>query len=405
MGVLADQERTLIKSLLPLRRQRMSASPFAFFRGSAVIMAADLATVPVTGLRVQACGDAHIGNFGMYGTPERNVVFDLNDFDETLPGPWEWDVLRMATSLVLAARDLGLADAAGGESVYGGVQAYRQAMLEYAAASPLTVWYDRIDLKRAVLTLPLPRRGVRRTLSKARKRTAEQLLPKLTGGSQPHFVDSPPTFQRIGLDSQTAEQARRVLKLYGKSLAPHLRRLFERFHLHDVAMKVVGIASVGTQCLVALLLSEGGAPLLLQLKEARASILERYVGRSVYRNHGERIGQGQRLMQAASDIFLGWTATAGHDFYVRQLRDMKLAVHLQSVNAAQLSQYAKTCGRTLARPHARSGDPGALAAYLGRGDAFEGAVVRFAQTYANLVDSDYDEFVRRARPDPPPGSQ
>jgi uncharacterized protein (DUF2252 family) len=190
-----------------------------------------------------------------------------------------------------------------------------------------------------------------------------------------------------------------VLKLYGKSLAPHVRRLFERFHLHDVATKVVGIGSVGTLCMVVLLLSDGGAPLLLQLKEARASILEPYAGKSVYRNHGERVVQGQRLMQAASDIFLGWTAIGGRDFYVRQLRDMKLAVDLRSIDAARLSRYAKTCGRTLARAHARSGDPGGLAAYLGRSDAFEGAVVRFAHAYADQVERDYDEFVRRVKPD------
>ena len=405
MGVLVDQERGLIKSLLPLRHHRMSASAFAFYRGSAAVMAADLAGLPATGLRVQVCGDAHVANFGMYGTPERNVVFDLNDFDETLSGPWEWDVLRMAASLVLAARDRNFSKATSSESVYGGVQAYRTAMLEFAAESPLAVWYERIDLEKAVLAAPSAERVLRRTFSKAKKRTAEHLLPKLTGGSQPHFVDAPPAFRRIDLDSGTAERARRVLKLYGGSLTPHVRRLFERFRLHDVAMKAVGIGSVGTQCMIALLLSEGGAPLLLQLKEAQASILERYIGKSAYRNHGERIVQGQRLMQAASDIFLGWTTIDGHDFYVRQLRDMKLGVDFPSITAAQLPQYAGACGWTLARAHARSGDPGALAGYLGRSDAFEEAVVRFAHAYADLAESDYDEFVRRVKPDPSAGLQ
>jgi uncharacterized protein (DUF2252 family) len=221
----------------------------------------------------------------------------------------------------------------------------------------------------------------------------------LTGGSRPHFVDAARAFERIDLDSGTAEQARRVLTLYGRSLTPHLRRLFERFAFHDVAMKAVGIGSVGTQCMIALLLSEDGSPLLLQLKEARASILERYIEKSAYRNHGERIVQGQRLMQAASDIFLGWTTIDGHDFYVRQLRDMKLGVDFPSITAAQLPQYAGACGWTLARAHARSGDPGALAGYLGRSDAFEEAVVRFAHAYADLAENDYDEFVRRVKPD------
>ena len=399
MGVLVDQERGLIKSLLPLRHHRVSASAFAFYRGSAAVMAADLVGLPATGLRVQVCGDAHAANFGMYGTPERSVVFDLNDFDETLPGPWEWDVLRMAAGLVLAARDRNFSKAISSESVYGGVQAYRTAMLQFAAESPLAVWYERIDLEKAVLAAPWAERGLRRTFSKAKKRTAEHLLPKLTGGSQPHFVDTP-AFRRIDLDSGTAEGARRVLKLYGRSLAPHVRRLFERFTLHDVAMKAVGIGSVGAQCIIALLLSEGGAPLLLQLKQARASILERYAGKSPYRNHGERVVQGQRLMQAASDIFLGWTTIDGHDFYVRQHRDMKLGVDFRSIAAAHLLRYAGACGWTLARAHARSGDPCALAGYLGRSDAFERAVVRFAHAYADLAESDYDEFVRRVKADP-----
>ena len=398
MGVLVNQERTLIKSLLPLRHQRMSASPFAFYRGSAAVMAADLADVPVTGLRVQVCGDAHVANFGIYGTPERNVVFDLNDFDETILGPWEWDVVRMAASLVLAARDRNFSNATSSESVYGGVQAYRTAMLEFAAESPLAVWYERIDLEKAILAAPSEEPGLRRRFSKAKKRTAEHLLPKLTGGSQPHFVDSPPAFRRIDLDSGTAEEARRLLKLYGRSLAPHVRRLFERFHLHDVATKAVGIGSVGTLCMIALLLSEGGAPLLLQLKEAQASVLERYAGKSTYRNHGERVVQGQRLMQAASDIFLGWfRCRSGHDFYVRQLRDMKYSFPVDGYKALQLERYAEVCGWTLARAHAKSGDAATIAGYLGGGDNFESALGKFALAYADQTEQDHAALAEAAR--------
>jgi uncharacterized protein (DUF2252 family) len=398
LRLLADQERHRIPELLPLRHERMLASPFAFYRGTAVIMAADLASVPVTGLNVQACGDAHILNFGAYATPERNVVFDVNDFDETLPGPWEWDVLRVAASIVLAARDRAFSTSLATGAVLEGVGAYRKTMVRLAAAPVLAVWYHRIDMSHVIRgATPPARRALRSALVRAGKRTAEHLLPRLTRGPGMHFIDEPPTFARVGLEGADADHTRAVLGGYRDTLAPPVRILLDRFELHDIAYKVVGVGSVGTECLVALLLTEHGEPLFLQLKEAQPSVLDPYVGASRFKNNGERVVHGQRMMQTASDIFLGWTASEGKDFYVRQLRDMKMSVDLTEISSADLVQYAQLCGWTLARAHARSGDPEAIARYMGKSARFEKSVAAFAQTYADLAEADYALFARSQR--------
>jgi uncharacterized protein (DUF2252 family) len=398
LGLLAEQERHRIPELLPLRHARMLASPFAFYRGTAVIMAADLASLPVTGLGVQACGDAHIQNFGAFATPERNVVFDVNDFDETLPGPWEWDVLRMAGSIVLAARDRAFSSRLAECAVLDGIGAYRKTMVRLAAAPVLAVWYHRVDMSDVIRgARPPARRALGRALARAGKRTAENLLPRLTHGADVHFIDDPPTFARVGLEGASADQTRAVLDAYRDTLAPPVRILFDRFELHDIAHKVVGVGSVGTVCLVALLLTQRGEPLFLQVKEAQASVLEPYVGRSHFKNNGERVVHGQRIMQTASDIFLGWTEIEGTDYYVRQLRDMKMSVSLTTISPIDLTQYAQLCGWTLARAHARSGDPLAIAQYMGKSTTFERSVARFAQTYADVAAADYALFARSQR--------
>jgi len=397
LGLLAEQEKSRIAELLPLRHERMAASPFAFYRGAAVVMAADLATLPVTGLRVQVCGDAHIANFGGFGTPERDIIFDVNDFDETLPGWWEWDVLRMAASVVLAARTLGFSTPTAKRAVREGVRTYRRGMLRFATLSPVNVWYERIELRELTRqATPAQRRDLRRHLKQSEASTARRLLPKLTAGEQPRFVDESQTFRRIGLEGDVAVNARTVLKKYRESLLPHVRTLIDRFTLRDMAQKVVGVGSVGTLCLVALFMTEKNDPLILQLKEADASVLESHLGRSPFKNHGERVVHGQHLMQAASDIFLGWTTSEGKDFYVRQLRDMKISIDLTSMLPDQLVRYARFCGWTLARAHARSGDPCAIAAYLGESDRFETSVGRFARTYADVTEGDYNLFVKKA---------
>jgi uncharacterized protein (DUF2252 family) len=380
-AVLARQERTRLPELLPIRHARMRVSPFGFYRGATAIMVADLATLPLTGLRVQACGDAHLLNFGAYALPERNLVFDVNDFDETLEGPWEWDVLRLATSVELVARGSAFGKVRANEAVLATVEAYREAMARFAAVSPLDVWYAHIQLQNA----PAP----------ATPRAAEQLMPKLTANDRPRFVDQPPLFTCIALDGAESRTAKDILATYRETLPSHVQVLLDRFQLHDLAQKVVGVGSVGTRCFVALLLTDRGESLLLQLKEADASVLEPFAGASRYTHHGRRVVEGQHLVQAASDIFLGWTTSEGVDYYVRQLRDMKTTAPVARMAPRELIRYARSCAWTLAHAHARSGDPRALAAYLGKSDAFDASVAAFAVTYADVTDADYREFCRR----------
>jgi uncharacterized protein (DUF2252 family) len=375
---------------------RMAVSAFTFFRGAAALMASDLSGLPTTGLDVQACGDCHLMNFGMFATPERNVVFGLNDFDETLPGPWEWDVKRLVASFVVAGRAVGVADAPSFEIAAAAVRAYRERLWQLAERSPLDIWYDRIDLDRLLQEAPdeRARKHRERLHRQARKRVAENLYPKLvsTRAARPRIADQPPLISHP--PELTAESARDFFDTYRASLAADRRVLFDRYHLEDAALKVVGVGSVGTRCFVALFTSEGGHPLILQVKEANRSVLERYVENAASPLHdGERVVVGQHLMQPASDIFLGWgTGPTGKDFYVRQLRDMKVSLSL-SANVTDLTRYAEFCGIALARAHANTGSAAAIAGYLGKSDKSDRSLARFGAAYADQTERDHRALV------------
>lgn len=378
IAILTAQESTRISSLLPIRHERMTASPFGFYRGAAAVMAADLSHVNVTGIRTQVCGDAHVMNFGIFATPERNIVFDVNDFDETLPGPWEWDVMRLCASLPLAAAYSGLRSTAADDAIYGATRAYQQWMRRYSRMSPLDVWYARIDVEDLVKC-----HGER---SEGWKRALQQAEGERT---QPHFGSDTEFFRQLDADDTT--RARNAIRSYAASLMPSIRVLLDRYELADVALKVVGVGSVGTLCLAALMLSHDGDRLVLQLKEAQASVLETFLPPSIFENHGQRVVNGQHLMQAASDVFLGWVRFDDRDLYVRQLRDRKAAVDLTQLTAVEHVDYAERCGWALARAHARSGDPTAISSYLGRNDEFAEAMVRFGRSYAEQTERDYEE--------------
>jgi uncharacterized protein (DUF2252 family) len=378
----------------------MLASPFAFLRGAAAVMAGDLAATPVTGLRVQACGDAHLLNFGAYATPERNLVFDLNDFDETLPGPWEWDVKRLAASLVVAGRDLGLGGAAGAQAAGAAVRAYRERLRAQAALPHLAVWYDRISAADVLgLLRGTSRRRAQQDFDRAARRDQLRALATLTtvvdGVLQ--LRHDPPLLTRAS-DPRLGDRVRDLYRDNAASLRPELRVLVERYAFVDAARKVVGVGSVGTRCYVLLLRGRGpDDPLFLQLKEARPSVLEPFAGASAAASDGERVVTGQRLLQSASDIFLGWGQAGETHYYVRQLQDMKGAADLAAMTAADLAAYGALCGAALARGHARSGDAAALSGYLGRGDAFDQAVVAFAQRYADQTERDHAALVAAVR--------
>jgi uncharacterized protein (DUF2252 family) len=398
--VLEENNRLRLPDLVPVRYGRMLTSPFAFLRGSAVIMANDLANTPTTALRVQACGDAHLGNFGVFGTPERNLVFDVNDFDETLPGPWEWDVKRLAVSVVLAARNLRVEERQAATMAGAAVRAYRSRMAELAAMGPLDVWYDHIDV---ATVLAIAKQGqandLRRQLrvARVRQRTSLRVLPKLTtvANGTRKIIDDPPLIGH--LDPETFDGAAMIAS-YAKSLPPDRRPLLERYTVLDTARKVVGIGSVGTRCYLSLLAdADARSPLFLQLKEATEAVLAPHAGKSEFEHQGQRVVVGQRLMQAASDMFLGWTSDRGHDYYVRQYRDMKGSVNLDAMTPNGLASYAQVCGRTLARAHGRSGDAATISGYLGRGNQFDDAVSVFAASYADQVARDYEELVTAAQ--------
>jgi uncharacterized protein (DUF2252 family) len=403
--LLRDSNEGRISELIPIRFGRMAQSPFAFYRGAAAVMAADLASTPRSGLRVQACGDAHLMNFGGFATPERNIFFDINDFDETLPAPWEWDVKRLAASIVIAARHLDFFDSDAAKVATESVCSYRERMADYASMRALDVWYDRIDLERVLKVLPSGAEveRVRQRVEQARRKSLpESLFPKLVEhyGSAPRIKDVPPLIfhptdkQAPGLTSGYADALRR----YRKSLPEHVRTLFDRYRLLDFAIKVVGVGSVGTYCALGLFMAADNDPMFLQVKEARKSVLEPYAGGSVHKNQGERVVEGQRLMQSASDIFLGWTrGLNGRDYYFRQLRDAKIAAILEDWDVATLKEFGKLCAWALARAHARSGDPAMIAGYMGSNTTFDDAVCEFAVEYADQNLRDYRGFVKGIR--------
>jgi uncharacterized protein (DUF2252 family) len=403
--LILESNKDRMPELVPIRHGRMLQSPFAFFRGSAALMAADLAHTPRSGLKVQACGDAHMMNFGVFATPERNIVFDINDFDETLPGPWEWDLKRLAASVVIAGRYLKLAEGESARAANATVRSYREHMADYASMRALDVWYDRIDIDRLIKEAPSEeiREVAEKRLEKARARTVpEHDYPKLVEqhGATPRIKDNPPLIfhptakQAPGLKSGYTE----AIALYRESLPEHVRVLFDRFHFCDSAFKAVGVGSVGTVCAIGLFLAADDDPLFLQVKEAKASVLEPYLGKSVHGNHGQRVVAGQRLMQSASDLFLGWTRSKdGTDRYVRQLRDMKMSAVIEDWDFDVLRAYARVCAQALARAHARSGDAAMISGYMGSSETFDDAIGEFAVEYADQNQRDYRAFVRAVR--------
>jgi uncharacterized protein (DUF2252 family) len=381
----------------------MVRTPFTFLRGSAGLMAADLAWMPDTGLRVQACGDCHLLNFGLFATPERHLVFDMNDFDETLPAPWEWDLRRLTTSFAVAARDNRRPDEEARDAAVACARAYREHLRECSKKSPLEVWYERMDMETLIAKAPdAHARKVREELAKkARGRIGEQLFPKIAEavGGRLRLVEQPPLLTHIA-EPDIDERFRAGMEDYRQSLPDDRRVLFDRYRLEDYALKVVGIGSVGTACMIALFSSPDGHPLLLQFKEANPSVLAPYAGPSVYENQGQRVVVGQRLMQSSSDIFLGWAqGRRGRNVFGRQLRDMKLSFPLEEMSAAQLGRYAEACGQTLARAHAKSGDAAMIAGYLGKSDVFDEAIGDFALDYADQTERDHTALRAAVRAD------
>ncbi len=405
LKLLEQSNQGRLAELIPLRYGRMLQSPFTFLRGSALIMATDLATTPITGIRVQSCGDAHLLNFGGFATPERNFTFDLNDFDETLPAPWEWDVKRLATSVFVSGRDIDLSKEHCYEATLAAVQAYRLKMAIYAEMQTLEVWYDRLDPNFLIEHAPdaATRDRWNQMTAKAFSQTLEQTYQQITtsGHGQPRLVDQPPNLYHPANAEEYFETVQHAFQQYRKSLPPDRQFLLDRYRLVDAAMKVAGVGSVGTRCGVALLLTANQEPLLLQFKEARSSVLEPFVGKNPYSRNSQRIINGQRLMQSASDIFLGWTELHSNgqtpDFYFRQLRDMKTSIKLKGMSSSCLKNYAEICGMGLARAHARSGCPNLISGYLGKRDRFDQAVADFAAAYTNQVKHDHQLLVEAVR--------
>ncbi|MFM7270019.1 MAG: DUF2252 domain-containing protein [Actinomycetes bacterium] len=420
ISVLRDQDRTRVPDLVPIRYGRMSASPFAFFRGSAAVMAADLAATPVTGITVQACGDAHLANFGMYATPERRLVFDLNDFDETLPGPWEWDLKRLAASFEIAGRSKEYPTAIVSTAVREVGRAYREAVQALVRLSTMEEWYFHVDIDAVLAQIEAVRRGdrgavssfelsllgldvgrdrktierARRQIEKARKRTNERAVSRLTEVDEDgrhRIIDAPPLVMPLALEGADRVAFDAAFAHYRETLSVDRRHLLDRFRFEALGRKVVGVGSVGTRALFAVFVDDGGFPLLLQFKQANPSVFEPYLGPSEFATHGERVVAGQRLMQAASDLFLGWAtyAPTGEDFYFRQLRDMKGSFDLAFMSPAGFVHYARLCGVTLARAHVRSGDGDAIDGYLGVSDVFDRALASFAAAYADQVERDH----------------
>lgn len=404
IGLLIASSKGRLTKLLPLRYGRMMVSPFTFYRGAAAVMAYDLFGTPVTGLKLQACGDCHLLNFGGFATPERKLVFDINDFDETAVASWEWDVKRLATSFVLAGRSNGFDDDESREMAWWAVRSYRKKMAGFAGMSVLQAWYASIDLEKLIEEGGGEEFGYfdQDKIDEAISKTAHaHELAKLTyiRGDQPRISDDPPLIfhaDDLQKDRHYREEVMHAVERYLESLLPARRLLLERYRVVDVAMKVVGVGSVGTECGVILLMSGNGDSLFLQYKQAMASALEAYAGISPYPNHAQRVVIGQQIMQTASDLFLGWTqGDDGRCFYIRQLRDVKVKPVIEGMRSGSMRNYAKACGWALARAHARSADAVTLSGYLGSGEAFEDAVSEFAVHYADQAERDH-ALLRRA---------
>jgi uncharacterized protein (DUF2252 family) len=395
--ILEETNQGRVPDLIPIRYGRMLAGPFPFLRGSAALMAEDLASTPTSGIRVQACGDCHLLNFGLFASPERNLFFGINDFDETLNAPFEWDVKRLAVSFMVAGQANGYTSKVSSGVVASMVRSYREYMAHLATMRAIDVWYTRLtgDLLLEKSPTEKERRYQEVMLAKARKRVAEYVFPKLTAevNGRRRFVDQPPLIHHKDWSREQFENLIHFFDQYRESLLADRRVILDRYRMVDIAFKVIGIGSVGTRCYVVLLLAEDGDPLILQVKEARHSVLEPFAGAGLYEQQGRRVVEGQRLTQAASDIFLGWfTSHDGTDYYVRQLRDMKYAYDPAGVSPVRLANYARFCGWNLARAHAKSGDAAEITGYVGKTDAFDRAIISFADEYAEQNRRDYEVF-------------
>ena len=416
LKLLEEQAKTRLPKLLPIRYGRMARSPFGFVRGAAVVMTADLATTPTTGIRTQVCGDAHLTNFGLFATPERNLVFDANDFDETLPGPWEWDLKRLVASVELAAREDGFSPGDRRDCVLDAASAYRTAMAVFAQQRNLEVWYAHLDAAAAMDEYQrlLDRKLLERkkqAIAKARQRDSLHAFERLTElvRGQPRIISRPPLLAPLRELVNEAERQRVEHELmdaiahYMRTLSHDRQTLFRQFQFVELAHRVVGVGSVGTRCWIALFVGiDSNDPLVLQIKEAQSSVLERFAGASAFPNHGERVVSGQRLMQAHGDILLGWTTATGidgvsRDYYLRQLHDWKGSFPIEEMGPPAMSVYGRMCAWTLARAHARSGDRVAIAAYIGSGDVFDRALVEFAGAYADQTERDHDALLAAIR--------
>jgi uncharacterized protein (DUF2252 family) len=403
--LVEEGDKGRIPQLIPIRHGRMIQSPFTYYRGAALAMAVDLGCLPTTGVRVQACGDAHLGNFRCFATPERRVIFDIHDLDETLPAPWEWDLKRLTTSFVIAARNNGLSEKRAKEAVLTCVRSYREHMAEFSEMRALDVWYYSLDADKLVDDIKdVEIRGrAKKRLAKAKALTAlEYDFPKLADASSesPTIRDNPPLIyhwhERGSEEFYAALQE--AFARYRQSLADDRRVLLDRYEIKDLTIKVVGVGSVGTVCGILLMMAGERDPLFLQIKQATESVLERYAGKSVYANHGERVVCGHRLMQSASDVFLGWTeGRFGRQYYVRQLRDTKIKFAIETFNSTALILFAEWCGWTLARAHARSGEPALITGYLGESDLFDKAIAAFAVAYADQSEKDHETLVKAVR--------
>jgi uncharacterized protein (DUF2252 family) len=403
LTLLEESNTGRIPELIPIRYGRMLQSPFAFFRGSALNMAADLATTPASGHRVQACGDCHLCNFGGFATPERRVIADINDLDETLPAPWEWDMKRLSTSFVLASRNNSHSEEEALDAALACARAYRKAMADFSQMRVLEIWSSSIDLHQLIAAFPHKQTRIRaqKRLEKAGKRcVVEHDFPKLVSNvhAGPVIRDNPPLiYHPRGHGSEQFTTAiQDAFAAYRKSLPEHRRLLLDRYKFRDLAVKVVGVGSVGTVCGVVLMMADEKDPLFLQVKQARRSVLERYAGKSTYTNHGQRVVVGCKLVQSASDLFLGWAkGPRGKHFYVRQLRDMKIKPLVELFSPLAMRHYAKVCGQILARAHARCGEPSIISGYIGSGDGFDKAIAAFSVAYADQTERDH-RSLRRA---------
>ncbi|AJT40695.1 DUF2252 domain-containing protein [Psychromicrobium lacuslunae] len=401
LAILAEQNRGRLQPLVPVRFERMSESPFAFYRGAAAVMAADLAGTPSTGVYVQACGDAHLSNFGVYAAPDRELIFDLNDFDETTPGPWEWDVKRLVSSIVLAGEQQNLSAKDLGKAAVGTAAAYRISIRRLATMPALDRYYQRIskaEILRAASSMDQAAQQVTaKTLRKAERNTSERALKKLAiadveGGLR--IVEQPPLVEHLPIFD--VDRVRPIVEAYLRSVSPDIAALLSLYRFQDAAMRVVGVGSVGTRCAIVLLTDPSGSPLFLQLKEANSSVLERFAGASSFATPGERVVAGQRMMQAASDPFLGWFSAEGVAFYVRQFRDMKGSIDLALLQAKSLLRYGELCARALARAHSQLGAAATIGAYLGAGETADHALAEFGERYAEITRLDHAKLLAQS---------